>query len=83
MDTSRHISIRPDNIPSDGKISFKNGFPVLSFTIQAQNGLLDPRTIRINGGLKIFKDNIDPPTPVYTDDADQITLDNRLGPSPT
>jgi hypothetical protein len=79
MDTSRHISIRPDNIPSDGKISFKNGFPVLSFTIQAQNGLLDPRTIRINGGLKIFKDNIDPPTPVYTDDANQITLDNRLG----
>lgn len=79
MDTSRHISIRPDNIPSDGKISFKNGFPVLSFTIQAQNGLLDPRTIRINGGLKIFKDNIDPPTPVYTDDANKITLDNRLG----
>lgn len=79
MDTSRHISIRPDNIPSDGKISFKNGFPVLSFTIQAQNGLLDPRTIRINGGLKIFKDNIVPPTPVYTDDANQITLDNRLG----
>lgn len=79
MDTSRHISIRPDNIPSDGKISFKNGFPVLSFTIQAQNGLLDPRTIRINGALKVFKDNLVPPTPVYTNDANQITMDNRLG----
>ena len=36
--TSRYIEIRPDNIPADGKISFKNGFPVLSFTISAQDG---------------------------------------------
>ena len=31
--SSRYIEIRPDNIPADGKISFKNGFPVLSFTV--------------------------------------------------
>ncbi len=47
--TSRYVSIRPDNIPSDGKVSFKNGFPVLSFTIQAQNGILNPESIRIAG----------------------------------
>lgn len=79
--TSRYISIRPDNIPSDGKISFKNGFPVLSFTIQSQSGILDPRSIRINGNLQVFKDNNSPPTPVYQEDADnaKVTMDNRLG----
>ena len=79
--TSRYISIRPDNIPSDGKISFKNGFPVLSFTIQSQSGILDPRSIRINGNLQVFKDNLEPPTPVYQADADntKVTMDNRLG----
>ena len=79
--TSRYISIRPDNIPSDGKISFKNGFPILSFTIQSQNGILDPKSIRIAGNLQVFKDNANPPTPVNEEDAriDQVTMDNRLG----
>ena len=79
--TSRRISIRPDNIPSDGKISFKNGFPILSFTIQSQMGVLDLRSIRVNGNLQIFKDNLADPTPVYETDADdtKVTMDNRLG----
>ncbi len=79
--TSRYIAIRPDNIPSDGKISFKNGFPVLSFTIQSQSGILDPRSIRINGNLQVFKDNALNPTPVYEADDDnaKVTMDNRLG----
>ena len=58
MSTSRYIEIRPDNIPADGKISFKNGFPVLSFTISAQDGLLDPSTIRIVGDFAAYKDNL-------------------------
>lgn len=77
--TSRYLELRPNNIPSDGKISFKNGFPVLTFTIQAQNGILNPRSIRINGNLQVYSDNLADPTPVYTDDANQITMDNRLG----
>jgi len=77
--TSRYLEIRPDNIPSDGKVSFKNGFPVLSFTIQSQNGILNPRSIRINGKLQVFSDNQSPPTPVYADDDPAITMDNRLG----
>ena len=77
--SSRYLEVRPDNIPSDGKVSFKNGFPVLSFTIQSQNGILNPRSIRINGKLQVFKDNQSPPTPVYTNDANKITMDNRLG----
>jgi len=75
MSTSRYIEIRPDNIPADGKVSFKNGFPVLSFTISAQDGLLDPRSIRIVGDFAVFKNSAR--TPVV--DTDGLTMNNRLG----
>ncbi len=52
--TSRIVEIRPDNVPADGVVSFKNGFPVLSFTISAQEGLLDPSSIRIVGNFNVF-----------------------------
>ena len=78
--TSRYLEIRPDNIPSDGVISFKNGFPVLAFTIAAQQGILDPRTIRICGDMRIFSDNASPnPTPVQAGDDPKVMMDNRLG----
>ena len=79
--TSRYLSLRPDNINPDATISFKGGFPVLSFTIQSQSGILDPRSIRINGEVCVFKDNAG--TPVYEDDLNnnfaEVTMDNRLG----
>jgi hypothetical protein len=75
--TSRYIEIRPDNIPADGKISFKNGFPVLSFTVSAQDGLLDPSTLRIVGDFAAFKDNL--ATPTRLTDGDNVTMNNRLG----
>tara|TARA_B100000424_G_scaffold268214_1_gene262574 strand:- start:2863 stop:4191 length:1329 start_codon:yes stop_codon:yes gene_type:complete len=75
--TSRFIEIRPDNIPSDGVISFKNGFPVLSFTISAQDGLLDPRSVRVVGEFNAYKDNLATPTPLT--DGDNLTMNNRLG----
>jgi hypothetical protein len=77
MSTSRYLELRPSNIPSDGKISFKNGFPVLSFTISAQDGLLDPSTIRIVGDFNAYKDNLASPTPLT--DGDNVTMNNRLG----
>ena len=76
--TSRYVEVIPDNVPADGKVSFKNGFPVLSFTVSAQQGLLDPSSIRIVGNLNIYKDNNSPdPTPVTG--PDKITMNNRLG----
>ena len=84
--TSRYISIRPDNVAPDATISFNQGFPVLAFTIQSQTGILDPRSIRINGDLMVFKNNAANPTPVFTDDpnaggagGNRINMDNRLG----
>lgn len=75
--SSRYIEIRPDNIPADGKISFKNGFPVLSFTVSAQDGILDPSTVRIIGEFSAFKDNLTTPTPLIN--GDHVTMNNRLG----
>ena len=76
--TSRYIEIRPDNVPADGVVSFKNGFPVLSFTVSAQQGLLDPSSIRIVGNVNFYSDNNTPvPTPVQA--GDKITANSRLG----
>lgn len=79
MATSRFIEIRPDNVPGGqgGRISFKNGFPILSYTISAQNGLLDPRSVRIVGDFSAYKDNLVEPTPVRP--GDNLTMNNRLG----
>ena len=75
--TSRIIQLQPDNRPADGKVSYKNGFPVLSFTISAQEGLLDPSSIRIVGNFNVFKNNATPPTPALAGDG--LTMNNRLG----
>jgi hypothetical protein len=77
MSTSRYVQIRPDNIPADGKISFKNGFPMLSFTISAQDGLLDPSTIRVTGNFNVYSDNLATPTPAVDDD--ELIINPRLG----
>ena len=75
--TSRYIEIRPDNVPSDGVVSFKNGFPVLSFTISAQEGLLDPASVRIVGDFNVYSNNNDPPTRAQA--GDKINANSRLG----
>tara|TARA_R110000824_G_scaffold315496_1_gene502634 strand:+ start:963 stop:2348 length:1386 start_codon:yes stop_codon:yes gene_type:complete len=83
--TSRHIEIRPDNVNSDATISFKGGFPVLSFTIQAQNAVLDPRSIRVNGAVQFmrgFAGGVAVPVRVADGGGGSvgaITMDNRLG----
>ena len=75
--TSRQIQLQPDNRPADGKVSYKNGFPVLSFTISAQEGMLDPSSIRIVGDLNVFKNNATPPSPAQA--GDKLTMNSRLG----
>lgn len=75
--TSRIVEIRPDNVPADGVVSFKNGFPILSFTVSAQDGLLDPSSIRIVGNLNVYSDNNSPPTPAQS--GDNLTMNSRLG----
>ena len=49
----------------------------MSFVISAQDGLLDPRSIRVCGKFQGFKDNLATPTPIV--DGDNLTMNNRLG----
>ncbi len=86
MSSSRFIQVRPNNVASDQTISFKRGFPVVSWTIPAQNGVLDPRSIRINGEVCVYKNQTKPiasfpGTPTYDEDyaGSAPTMDNRLG----
>lgn len=91
MSSSRFISVRPNNVASDQTISYKRGYPVVSWTIPSQNGVLDPRSIRINGELCVYKNQTDggaggvvfPGTPVYDQDRNgggsAPTMDSRLG----
>ena len=51
----------------------------LSFTIQSQNAILDPRSIRISGNLEVYRNNAVPPVPVLAADVNPINMDNRLG----
>jgi len=78
--TSRFVQVRANNVASDQTLSFRGGFPTVSFTIPAQQGILDPRSIRINGELMVFKQTVGGvPQPAYDGDANKITMDNRLG----
>lgn len=80
MSQSRFLELRADNVNSDATISFKQGFPVLSFTVQSQNAFLDPSSVRINGNLEVYIDNASPPTPVSdTANMSNINMDSRLG----
>tara|TARA_R100000654_G_scaffold24805_3_gene47993 strand:+ start:1844 stop:3169 length:1326 start_codon:yes stop_codon:yes gene_type:complete len=50
------LQISPNNVPANGKISFRGGLPVISFTIGTQNAILDPASIRISGNFDVFVD---------------------------
>lgn len=73
---SNYVQIRPNNIPSDGKLSFKKGFPTIQFTIQAQAGILNLDSIRMNGILNVYRTSTTKPTDAT---ANNPTMDNRLG----
>ena len=47
--------ILPLNAPSEGKYSFKNGFPLITFQISQREALLDGRSVRLNGKVKLMR----------------------------
>ncbi len=54
--SKKYLDIDPNNVPASGKVSFKNGNPVLTFTVGRQNGFLDLSSLRVNGQLNIWRD---------------------------
>ena len=52
--TKRRVIITPNNSPSLNIFSASN-FPNIQFVLSNQNGMLDPRTLRLNYKLNIVK----------------------------
>lgn len=73
------LEIQPNNVPSTGKISFRGGLPVVSFTIGSQNAILDPSSIRIAGKLDIWADADGEAHPISNADFVHLTASEKLG----
>lgn len=54
--SQKYLDIDPNNVPASGKVSFKNGNPVLTFTVGRQNAFLDLSSLRVGGVLNIWRD---------------------------
>jgi hypothetical protein len=54
--SNRYIEVRPQNNPSDGFISYKNGNPQITFLIGEQNAFLLGKTIRLSGKFHAYSD---------------------------
>ena len=52
--SNRYIEVRPQNNPSDGKISYKNGNPQITFIVGEQNAFLLGKTVRISGRFHAY-----------------------------
>jgi len=75
MSTNRFIEIAPTNVPSNGKISYKNGMPVIQFIIGASEHLLLGSSIRLTGDFIVNKDT----TPTVAVAADALNMDCKTG----
>lgn len=87
MSANRYIEIAPTNVPSTGKISFRNGQPVIQFIIGASEHLLLGSSIRLTGDFQCFQApdvpmtagtaaNMDAKTGVYST-FDQLVIKNH------
>jgi hypothetical protein len=54
MSTS-YLEISPSNITSNTRVSYKNGQPVITFTIGSQDRFLIPNSVRLCGNLACYK----------------------------
>mgnify|MGYP003634734771 FL=1 len=72
--TNSYLQITPSNVLSNGKISFRNGNPVVQFLISPQERYLIGSSVRLTGNVRFFKspDNIG-------DAVSEISINSRLG----
>ena len=52
---SKYLTLNPNNVPASGRVSFARGNPILTFTLGRQAADLDMSSIRISGGLDIWR----------------------------
>ena len=79
--SSRYVEIVPTNVPSTGKISFKEGHPVIQFIMGASDHLLLGSSIRLSGDFQCWLDTTSTagglPHPPPADG--RLTMDNTVG----
>ena len=79
--------IFPINQPANNSYSFKNGFPICTFQIAAQNKLLDTNSLRLNGVLRVQTAANALPTNTKTalpnNAASGVALNERIGVAAT
>ena len=70
----RFLDIRPTNLPPSGVVSYKSGYPIITFDIAEQDAFLMGNSVRVCGELQILKDGNAVPTA-----GDTLAMDSRLG----
>lgn len=53
--STSYLQIFPSNITSNTRVSYKNGQPVISFSIGSQDRLLVPNSVRLCGNIAYYK----------------------------
>ncbi len=62
MSLRSNLQVTPSNHTSTGKISYKDGNPLIQFIIGEQNRLLSGQSVRLVGKFATFKESGNPPT---------------------
>ena len=75
---SVNLHIVPSNTLSNGKVSFKNGNPVIQFIIGEQDRLLVGQSIRLCGKFRVWKDQNGNAASVPAT-TDEISMSSKLG----
>ena len=77
------FEVRPNNEPSNRTFSFRSGNPIISINVPAQNKLLRPSSVRINGRLRIqtAAGVLPDPNNIKGGGASVIRLSSRVGVS--
>ena len=70
----RYLDIRPSNLPPNGIVSYRSGYPIITFDIAEQDAFLLGQSVRICGDLSVTKDGTT--TPLV---GDTLAMDSRLG----
>ena len=75
MSSNHNIQLAPTNVLANGRVSFKNGNPVLRFEIGERDEYLLGQTLRLVGKFSVFR-NAGRDLPV---EATQIQMPSNLG----
>ena len=73
MSTSRVLELSPSNKTTDNKYAYKLGVAQVTFDIPEGNYLLDPSSLRIAGGLRLYTTGSTAPT------GQLLSMSSRLG----